>query len=106
MPEDCQTLKAWNHTAVQWVHLYLDALSSFSCANGLKFDLFRFPKAFPREAYLLIHVRQVVQSSPEMCPLITQVVELPPVACLPSFIVQRYLHRPQRVHVGGTMLVS
>ncbi|KAK9862275.1 hypothetical protein WJX84_002348 [Apatococcus fuscideae] len=35
-----------------------------------------------------------------------QVVELPPVACLPNFIVQRYLHHPQCVHVGGTMLAA
>ncbi len=35
-----------------------------------------------------------------------QVIELPPVACLPNFFVQRYLHQPQRMHVGGTMLVS
>ena len=38
--------------------------------------------------------------------VVATICEVPPVACLPNFIVQRKLLQPFRTQTGGTIMVS
>lgn len=63
------------------------------------------PNAAMEEDLLVVHTKEYLQSL-KCSGTVAYIVEVPPVACLPNFIVQRQVLQPFRNQVGGTVLAA
>ena len=83
---------------------------SYSCqwacalSFGLKHSLITLKSALKAIIEVLMH--SPFPLSLQWSAKVAAITEVPPVACLPNFIVQRKVLRPFRYQVGGTILVS
>ncbi|XP_064605024.1 histone deacetylase 11-like isoform X2 [Liolophura sinensis] len=63
------------------------------------------PVETSREDLLVVHTRRYIDSL-KFSINVAGITEVPPVACLPNFIVQRKVLRPLRFQTGGTILAG
>jgi histone deacetylase 11 len=62
------------------------------------------PKAATDEILLDVHDISYIQSLHSSPAKLASVIEFPPIALLPMFILRRRVLEPMRTHVGGTIL--
>lgn len=63
------------------------------------------PNAATEEDLLVVHPKDYLQSL-KWSTKVAYILEVPPVACLPNFILQRKVLQPFRKQVGGTVLAA